>query len=85
MKQLKTVFANSSHALKFVDDARQSGLYLWDCDALERDILLNYSKPLPLNIKNTKTWYWDTDADEQFLPWIEWMVLRGYEFKIRSL
>ena len=85
MKQLKAYFLNSSDALKFVDVARTSGLYLWDCDALERDILLAYTKPLPLNIKNTKTWYYDTDAEAEFLPWVEYMILAGYELQIKLI
>ena len=85
MKQLKVLFKHSQDALKFVDIARTSGLYLWDCDSLERDILLNYSKPLPLNIKNTKTWYYDTDVEDEFNPWIEYMILSGYSLQIKLI
>lgn len=85
MKQLKVRFLNSQDALKFVDAARQSGLYLWDCDSLEREILLAYAKPLPLRVKNTKTWYYDTDVEAEFTPWIEYMILRGWAAEIRLI
>lgn len=85
MKQLKVLFQNSLDALKFVDVSRQSGLYLWDCDCLERDILLAYSKPLPLNIKNTKTWYYDTDVEPEFNRWIEYMILSGWAVQIKQI
>ncbi len=85
MKQLKVQFKNSKDALKFVDIARTSGLYHWDCDELERDILLNYSKPLPLNIKNTKSWYYDTDVEDEFNCWIEYMTLAGYSVQIKLI
>lgn len=85
MKQLKAQFKNSLDALKFVDIARTSGLYQWDCDALERDILLNYTKPLPQGIKNTKTWYYDQDVEEDFNRWIAYMVLAGYALQIKAI
>jgi len=85
MKQLKVIFKNSLDALKFVDVARTSGLYTWDADALERDILLNYSKPLPLGIKNTKTWYYDLDVEEDFNRWISYMTLAGYALQIKMI
>lgn len=85
MKQLKVRFLNSQDAIKFVDVARQSGLYLWDCDSLEREILLAYTKPLPLNVKNTKSWYWDTDVEQEFLKWLEYMVLAGWAAEIRLI
>lgn len=85
MRQLKVVFKNSQDALLFCDLARQSGLYLWDIDSVEREILLNYSKPLPFKIKNTKTWYYDTDAEAEFMPWVNWMILQGYELKIKTI
>ena len=85
MKQLKVIFKNSLDALKFVDVARTSGLYTWDCDVLERDILLNYSKPLPLGIKNTKSWYYDTDVEADFNKWISYMTLAGYALQIKMI
>jgi len=85
MKQLKVIFKNSMDALKFVDKARTSGLYQWDCDALERDILLNYTKPLPVGIKNTKTWYYDTDVEADFDKWISYMTLAGYALQIKMI
>ncbi len=85
MKQLKVIFKNSGDALKFVDVARTSGLYTWDCDALERDILLNYTKPLPVGIKNTKTWYYDTDVEADFNRWISYMTLAGYALQIKMI
>ena len=85
MKQLKAKFKNSLDALKFVDVARTSGLYQWDCDVLERDILLNYTKPLPLGVKNTKTWYYDTDVEEDFNKWISYMTLSGYALQIKAI
>lgn len=85
MKQLKIQFKNSMDALEFVDKARTSGLYLWDCDGLEREILLNYSKPLPLALKNTKSWYYDLDAEAQFNRWIAWMTVSGYQFTIKNI
>jgi len=85
MKQLKAYFKDSLDALKFVDIARTSGLYQWDCDRLERDILLNYCKPLPAKIKNTKSWYYDLDAEPEFNPWIEYMILSGYRLEIKQI
>ncbi len=85
MKQLKIKFKNSMDALEFVDKARTSGLYQWDCDLLERDILLNYTKPLPLGIKNTKTWYYDTDVEADFDKWISYMTLAGYALQIKMI
>ena len=85
MKQLKVIFKNSGDALKFVDVARTSGLYTWDADALERDILLNYTKPLPVGIKNTKTLYYDTDVEEDFNRWISYMTLAGYALQIKMI
>jgi len=85
MKQLKVIFKNSMDALKFVDVARTSGLYTWDCDLLERDILLNYTKPLPVGIKNTKTWYYDTDVEADFDKWISYMTLAGYALQIKMI
>lgn len=85
MKQLKVIFKNSMDALKFVDVARTSGLYQWDCDLLERDILLNYTKPLPLGIKNTKTWYYDQDVEAEFTKWITYMTLSGYACQIKAI
>lgn len=72
-------------ALEFCDKARTSGLYHWDCDLLERDILLNYTKPLPLGIKNTKTWYYDTDVEADFNKWIAYMTLAGYALDIKMI
>jgi len=85
MKQLKVIFKNSMDALKFVDVARTSELYQWDCDLLERDILLNYTKPLPLGIKNTKTWYYDADVEADFDKWISYMTLAGYALQIKMI
>ena len=85
MKQLKVKFKNSLDALKFVDVARTSGLYTWDADALERDILLNYTKPLPLDMKNTKSWYYDQDVEDDFNRWIAYMTLAGYALQIKMI
>jgi hypothetical protein len=85
MKQLKVQFRDGLDALKFVDLARQSGLYLWDIAALERDILLNYSKNLPRTLRNTKTWYYDHTVAAEFNPWIEYMILSGYDLRIREI
>ena len=85
MKQLKVIFKNSMDALKFVDVARTSELYQWDCDLLERDIIMNYTKPLPLGIKNTKTWYYDTDVEADFDKWISYMTLAGYALDIKMI
>jgi hypothetical protein len=85
MKQLKVIFKNSQDALKFVDVARTSGLYTWNADELERDIILNYTKPLPLGIKNTKTWYYDTDVEADFNKWISYMTLAGYALQIKMI
>jgi len=85
MKQLKVIFKNSGDALKFVDIARTSGLYSWDCDLLERDIILNYTKPLPQTVKNTKTWYYDLDVEDDFNRWIEYMTLAGYRLQIKMI
>jgi hypothetical protein len=85
MKQLKVIFKNSQDALKFVDVARTSDLYQWDADELERDIILNYTKPLPLGIKNTKTWYYDTDVEADFNKWISYMTLAGYALQIKMI
>jgi hypothetical protein len=85
MKQLKIKFKNSQDALEFVDKARTSGLYQWDCDVLERDILLNYTKPLPLDMKNTKTWYYDQDVEADFDKWISYMTLAGYALQIKMI
>ena len=85
MKQLKVIFKNSQDALKFVDVARTSDLYQWDSDELERDIILNYTKPLPLAVKNTKTWYYDTDVEAEFNKWISYMTLAGYALQIKMI
>jgi hypothetical protein len=85
MKQLKVQFKNSMDALKFVDIARTSGLYTWDCDLLERDIILNYTKQLPQALKNTKTWYYTEDVEDDFNRWIEYMTLAGYALDIKMI
>ena len=85
MKQLKILFKDSQQALEFCDHARTSGLYLWDCDSLEREIILNYSKSLPQTLKNTKSWYYDLDAEAQFNRWIAWMTVSGYQFTIKNI
>jgi len=85
MKQLKVLFKDSLDALKFVDVARTSGLYIWDCDQLERDLLLAYSKPLPWTVKNTKTWYYDQDVEAEFDRWIAYMTLAGYACQIKAI
>jgi len=85
MKQLKVQFKNSGDALKFVDVARTSGLYTWNADELERDIILNYTKPLPLGVKNTKTWYYDSDVEAEFTKWISYMILAGYACQIKAI
>ena len=85
MKQLKIKFKNSQDALEFVDKARTSGLYHWDCDLLERDIIMNYTKPLPLDMKNTKSWYYAEDVEDDFNRWIEYMTLAGYALDIKMI
>ncbi len=85
MKQLKIKFKNSGDALKFVDVARTSGLYQWDCDVLERDILLTYTTRLPLAVKNSKSWYYDLDVEEDFNKWISYMTLAGYALQIKAI
>ena len=85
MKQLKAQFKNSMDALKFVDVARTSGLYQWDCDVLERDILLTYSTRLPMAVKNSKTWYYDKDVEAEFNKWISYMTLAGYALQIKAI
>jgi hypothetical protein len=85
MKQLKILFKDSQQALEFCDHARTSGLYLWDCDSLEREIILNYSKSLPQTLKNTKSWYYDTDVEDDFNRWIEYMTLAGYALEIKMI
>lgn len=85
MKQLKIQFKNSQDALEFVDKARNSGLYQWDCDLLERDIIMNYTKPLPVALKNTKSWYYAEDVEDDFNRWIEYMTLAGYALDIKMI
>ncbi len=85
MKQLKVKFKNSLDALKFVDVARTSGLYSWNADELERDILLTYSTRLPMTVKNSKSWYYDQDVEAEFDRWIAYMILAGYALQIKAI
>lgn len=85
MKQLKVKFKDGLEVLEFIYTTRKSGLYLWDTTELEIDLLAHYNKSLPRAMRLTKSWYYDTDVEEEFNRWIAYMVLAGYCLEIKQI
>ena len=85
MKQLKVKFKDGLEVLEFIYTTRKSGLYLWDTTELQIDLLEHYNKPLPRAMRLSKSWYYDTDVEDEFNRWISYMVLAGYALEIKLI